>query len=31
LADLEIERLEAANGEVLVSRAAAEMLEPAHA
>jgi hypothetical protein len=31
LGDLEIERLEASNGEVLVSRAAAEMLEPAHA
>jgi hypothetical protein len=31
LGDMEIERVEAANGEVLVSRAAAPMLEPAHA
>jgi hypothetical protein len=31
LSDLEIERLEASNGEVLVSRALDEVLQPAHA
>jgi hypothetical protein len=31
LGDLEIERLDASNGEVRVSRAIAEMLQPAHA
>jgi hypothetical protein len=30
LSDYEIERLDVSNGEVMVSRAASEMLEPAH-